>query len=267
MLPIAGWTLKIRKWSTLWWVIGVSAFIFVTLIFYPTIRNQTGQLDQSFNNLPQSAKSLFTDTQDLFSPIGYLSSQVFYLMLPMLLAVLSIGLGSSLIAKEESDGTIELLLSRPISRGRLVAGKGIAGLVITAVVGLAATSAVILMCWAINMNVGLVNVLITGIYATVLAMLFGSIAFWVASLGRLGRGASIGVAALIALGGYIISSLVSMVSWLKWPAKVSPTHYYRPGEMLAGQYEWKPLAVFVVIILAFGLLAWLSFRRRDLLGG
>lgn len=267
MLPIASWTLKTRKWSTLWWALGIAALIIVTLIFYPTIRNQTGQLDQSFNNLPQSAKSLFTDTQDLFSPIGYLSSQLFYLMLPMLLTILSIGLGSSLIVKEESDGTIELLLSRPLSRGRLVMGKGLAGLVIIGVVGLVASGVAVAMCRIINMNVGLADVFVAGIYATVLAMLFGSIAYWAASLGRAGRGASIGVAALVALGGYIISSLVDVVAWLKWPAKFSPTHYYHPGDILAGHYSWRPLVVYAVIILGFGFLAWVSFRRRDLLGG
>ncbi|MBI2368924.1 MAG: MFS transporter [Deltaproteobacteria bacterium] len=50
-------------------------------------------------------------------------------MLPLLLSVLTIGLGSRLLAKEESEGTLELLLARPVSRAKLLAAKAMAGLV------------------------------------------------------------------------------------------------------------------------------------------
>lgn len=267
MIAITKWTMKQRKWSIFWWAFGVSALIFITLIFYPTIRNQTSQLDQSFNQLPESARALFTDTQDLFSPVGYLSSQLFYLMLPMVLAILAIGLGSSLIAKEESEGTLELLLSRPISRGRLLAEKALAGLGIVALVGAVAMAVTVLMCWAINMDVGLGNVAIASVYSIVLAVVFGAVAFFVASWGRSGRLASVGVAALLGLGGYIVSSLSQIVSWLKWPAKFLPNHYYQPGDILHGQYSWWPLLAYAAVILALGFLSYISFRRRDILGG
>lgn len=266
MIALTKWTLRQRKWSIIWWAIGVSALIILTLAFYPTIRDQTSQLDQSFNDLPQSAKALMTDTQDLFSPVGYLSSQLFYLNLPMLLTVLAISLGTGLVAKEESSGTIELLLSRPISRTRLIAQKALAGIVILAFVSLVSLLATVLMCKLINMNVSLGYIAIATVYAAALASLYGAIAYFMASLGRSGRLASIGVAAFIALVGYIIASLASAVSWLKWPAKFTPNHYYKPGEILQGNYRWWPFICFLLITLALGILAAVVFRRRDLAG-
>lgn len=265
-MTVAKWTIRQRKWSTFWWAVGISSLIILTLIFYPTIRNQTSQLDKSFNQIPASAKALFTDTQDIFSPVGYLSSQLFYLMLPLILSILAIGMGAGLLSKEESDGTMELLLSRPISRGRLLANKALAGLVVLAIVGGVTTGVIVAMCKLINMDVGLGYVAIASLYSTTLALLFGSIALFIASLGRAGRLASIGVSALVGFGGYIIASLSSVVSWLEWPAKFFPFHYYHPGDILNGRYTWWPLLCFAGISIIFGFLAWLAFRRRDLTG-
>ncbi len=263
MIAVAKWTIKQRKWSTVWWCVGIISLIILTLAVYPSIRNQTSQLDQSFNQLPDSAKALFTDTQDLFSPVGYLSSQLYYLMLPMILSILAIGMGASLIAREENDGTLELLLSRPVSRGRLVFEKALAGLSIIAIVTAVTLLTVLIMCKLVNMDVSLTAVAVSTIYSAALALLFGSIAYFVSSLGRWGRLTSIGISALVAILGYIISSLDQVVSWMRWPAKFFPFHYYHPGDMLQGHYTWWPLLFFIAISIALSFLSWVAFRRRD----
>jgi ABC-2 type transport system permease protein len=233
------------------------------MVFYPTIHNQTAQLDKSFNSIPASARALFTDTPDLFSPVGYLSSQLFYLMLPLLLTVLAIGLGSSLIAKEEDSRTIELLLSRPVSRQKLLAQKALAGASILAVVGLVSFVCTWAACELASLDVGAGAVGVATLYSVALAAVFGAIALLVASLGRWGRLASIGVAAMVGLVSYLVSSLVSVVGWLKWPAKFLPNHYYHPGEILHGSYEWWPLLGFGVVIAVCVGVAVLAFFKRD----
>jgi hypothetical protein len=97
-----------------------------------------------------------------------------------------------------------------------------------------------------------------------LALLFGAIAFALTSMGAFGRGASIAVSALIALGGYVVSSLDSTVHWLQGPAKLFPYHYFTPAKFLEGQYNFIPALVFIAIILALVVLSWLFFRRRDI---
>lgn len=264
MKPIIKWTIWQRRWPLFWWSIAVSVFIVLNLAFYPAVRDQADQLNESFRQVPESAKAFITDTGDFMSPEGYLSSQVFYLMLPMILSVLAINLGSSLVGKEENDGTAELLLSRPISRARLLVGKAIAGLAILFTVGLVGMAVTLILSWWVNIEVALQGIAVASLFCLVLSLLFGAIAFYIASLGRTGRLASIGIAALVALGGYIISSLSSIVSWLEWPAKLLPYHYYRPGDILKGIYSWWPLAGYLIAVAVLGVLSWLSFRRRDL---
>lgn len=208
---------------------------------------------------------MFSDTGDFLSPIGYLSSQVFYLMLPMLFSFLTISLGSSLIAREEQQKTIELLLARPISRGKLLLGKALAGLSIATIVGLATGLVCVLEVAIIKFEgVSIFGVFMATIISLVLSLLFGVIAFTFTSMGAFGRGASIAIASLFALGGYIISSLDKTVTWLQEPAKVFPYHYFKPAQALGGNSVGYAPLIFIAIILALTFVSWIIFRRRDI---
>jgi ABC-2 type transport system permease protein len=263
MISLIKWGLKQRKWFIFWWCFAIIALIFVNIAFYPSLKDQAVQLEQSFNQIPDSAKALFSDTGDLFSPVGYLSSQIFYLMLPMLLGILSIVLGSSLIAREEKETTIELLLSRPISRNTLVAGKAVQGLIIVSGAGLVALLATIGMAKLVELPVAAPNIALATVASTVLALSFGAIAYAVTMLGK-ARVASVGISTLIALGGYIIVSLIGAATWLKWPARALPFYYYKPAEILEGTYNWNNMLFILGIIIAAAILSVVAFRKRDL---
>lgn len=265
LLTVIKWELRSRRWSIIWWIIGIALFVSINISVYPTFRDQSAQLNESLNQLPESMRQMFSDTGDFMSPVGFLSSQVFYLMLPLLFCFLTIGLGSSLIAREEQRKTIELLLARPISRGKLLLGKALSGLTISAII----STVVGIICMIEVAAIGFDGVSIMGVFlATMMAMLFGllfgAIAFMLTGMGAFGRGASIAVASLLALGGYVISSLEVTVKWLQGPSKLLPYHYFKPGKILEGHFPVAVAAVFVVVILAAILVAWISFRRRDI---
>lgn len=266
MRQVARWTLRQRRWFIIWWCLGLLFYIFLTLVFYPTIHDQSAQLNKSLDQIPQTAKQLFTDTNNLFSPVGYLSSQLFYLLQPLLLSILAINLGMSLVGKEEKDNTIEMLLARPLSRGQLLFGKATAGLLILVfATGLSALF-IALMSKAVGLAVPIPSILATGAAVGLLALSFGAVAFMLTALGRAGRAASIGISAIVALGGYILVSLAPSVSWLRWPAKVFPFNYYHSAELLTGQYNWANVIYFIALTAGCLVVAWLAFRRRDLAG-
>ena len=262
MITLIRWELWQRRWSIIWWSFGVTAFIALNLAFYPSFKDQSQQLSQAFKDIPDSAMALLSDTGDFFSPTGYLSSQVFYLMLPMLLGILAISLGSSLIGREEKDGTLELLLSRPISRSILLASKAIAGLLIIGIVGIVATVVITLLAKIVRLEVPLPDIALAAFVCWMLAVSFGSVAFMISTFGR-ARIASIGLATLFALGGYVIASLKSAASWLKWPSKVFPFDYYQPANIMNNNYRWLNATFFIATIIIAGIISWLAFRKRD----
>lgn len=264
MKPIIRWTLWQRRWSTLWWVSAIVALVAVVLAFYPPFRDQASQIDKTITQqIPQAARAFISDTQGILTPVGYLSSQIYYLVLPMILSILAIGLGSSLIAGEEQAGTIELLLSRPLSRSRLLAGKAVAGVVIVTAAALASLVTALVIVPLVKLPVGTPELIMTTLACLLLALAYGAIALLVTMYSS-SRGASIGVAAAVAVGGYIISSLATVATWLKWPARFTPFHYYHPADMLNGRYSGTDLGILMAIIVVCGVVSVLVFRKRDI---
>jgi ABC-2 type transport system permease protein len=254
-----------RRWAVLWWVLGIGAYITLNLAVYPTIRNQSAQLDTALRQIPNTAKALITDSGSFITPIGYLSSKVYYFFLPLLLSFLAIALGSSLLGREEQQHTLELLFARPLSRGSLLLGKAVAGLLfmLAVTLPLAILGAAEAKLFGFT-GIQLSSILLTTLISALLSMVFGSVSFALTAAGRTGRGASIGIAVLLALGGYVISSLDQTIHWLRWPAKFLPYHYYHPSELLAGHYSFgEPVGMAIVVIILI-VIAWLAFRRRDI---
>ena len=265
LAAIIGHELRSRKVALLCWVIGIGAFLSINILVYPSFRDQADQLNRVFATMPEATRDLFSDTGEFMSPVGYLSSQVFYLMLPLLLSFLTIGLGASLIAREERAKTIELLLARPISRGTLLAGKALAGLLATLLVSLAIAVICTVEVALIGFKgVGAWDVFVATLLAMLISLLFGAIAFCLTALGTLGRGSSLAVAALFGLGGYVIGSLDGVVTWLRGIAKIFPYHYYQPAEVLRGNIPWQTIFVFSLIIVLLVCIGYLGFRRRDI---
>jgi ABC-2 type transport system permease protein len=262
MRAVIRWTLWQRRWSLFWWSIGITSLVVLTLAFYPTIHDQATELEKSFSSFSDSTLALFGGT-DFFSPVGYLNSQLIYLMLPLLLIILGVGLGNSLIGREEADGTIESLLSRPISRSRLLLAKALAGILILLFVTLVGTVAIILTADVVNLGVPLIYILAACFACFMLVLTFSSLSFLLAATGR-GRAAALGIATVYAIGGYIIASLASTVSWLDKPSLVFPYHYYRSADILNGTFVWSSILFFALFSLGCGVLAWASFRRRDI---
>jgi len=261
MRPVIRWTLWQRRWGVFWWSLGVTALVAFTMAFYPTIRDQAAELNKNLS-LGSSTQALFGGT-DFFSPLGYLNSQLIYFTLPLLLAILAIGLGTSLVGREESNGSIESLLATPISRGRLLTGKAFAGMGVICAVTLVATMVILVMCQIVHLGLPLGNIAAACFACFMLVLTYGSLAFLLTATGR-GRAAALGIAVVYAIGGYLVSSLSSSVHWLERISVIFPYHYYRTADILAGRFDWSSIVFFALFTLTCGLLAWLSFRRRDI---
>jgi len=263
MMPIIRWSLWQRRWSTLWWAVGVGAMIFINMIFYPSFKDQAAELQKSFESLPDAAVQLLGGSTDFFSPIGFMNSQIFFLTLPLLISIFAIGLGSSLLAREEQDGTIESLLSRPVSRSNLLFAKAAAGAIMLTIVSLVGFVVTVLSAWFVDLPIAIPTLGAAFVACFLLCLTFSAVAFLLSALGK-ARSASIGLAALFAFGGYIVASLAGTVQWLSGPSKLFGFHYYQSEAVLRGQYDWWHSWYFVGVIGFCGFVAWIVFRKRDI---
>ncbi|HYM96139.1 MAG TPA: ABC transporter permease subunit, partial [Candidatus Sulfotelmatobacter sp.] len=143
-MAIAWQVLRRRRLSLFWWSLGLVLFIALLAVAYPTIRNNN-ELDKTFAGLPPSVETLLglSALNTLTSPIGYLNSQYFANVLPLILLVYSIGLGAWAISGDEAAGTLELLLSNPVSRMRVALERAASLMLLLAIVTAIAGAALV----------------------------------------------------------------------------------------------------------------------------
>jgi ABC-type transport system involved in multi-copper enzyme maturation permease subunit len=133
MNAVIAWELKRRRFFILWWTIGIASLIAVTVLAYKAIGHNAKQLNSTFDSISSSAGGFFGGS-DFFSPIGYLSSQIYYILLPILIIIMATTLASGLMNRDENDSTVEYTLARAINRKQLLYSKSVVWLSVTALV-------------------------------------------------------------------------------------------------------------------------------------
>ncbi len=199
---------------------------------YPSIRDNPA-LDQLTEDYPEALKAFvaFGGEFDYTSGAGYLGSELYSFMIPLLLLVAAVGAGARAIAGEEERGTLELLLANPVSRSRIVLEK-LAALVFELVVlGLVLWIALLVGVRLVDMEISAVNLGAATALAVALALLFGCVALLVGSASG-HRGRAIGIASAGAVAAYFLTSLAPLVDALEPFQKLSPYYYYSSGDPL-----------------------------------
>lgn len=254
-------TLYQKRWMTLAWALGCATMVGFTLMFYPSLKETN--IASSLSKLPAEFSNLVGSLDSFNTVTGYIGQQLFNLRLTMLTVTLAITLFAGLTASDEDRGSTAEQLTLPISRSRLIFEKYAAAATILAVAHLAAIGGVLFVLHFIHESVSLVRLIEVTFAAWLLAMALGSFTFAVgASTGS--RGISIGLAAYFTFQMYLITSLAPSVNSLQAVNKLSPFHYYNPGQVMQHGLIMHDTIILMVFITAFTLLGWLMFRRRDL---
>jgi len=245
-----------------WWSLGIGVFVTVTLVFYPSIRDSAG-LSTYAEKLPESMRALFIGGElDLTSPVGYLNSQIFALMAPILLAVFAISTGASSIAGDEENGALDLGLAQPVSRTSMVIQLFFwlsAGVFMLSAVLLAS---VVVASIPFDLHVSFENLLAVTISTGLFGLMFGSVALTVGCFAP-GRNRAVAIAASAALASWMLDGLAKSVSWLEPFQVLSPYHQAFGQSPLTNGYPWAGWAVMAVVIAALVGSSVFALNRRD----
>jgi beta-exotoxin I transport system permease protein len=254
-----------RRRSILWWLAGLAALVLLTVAFYPTIHDQQEDYTKIFESMDDLA-SMFgvSDIAQLAEPAGYVTSQIYANVFPIVLFVFGIGFGAAAVAGEEERRTMDLLLTQPISRRSLVLQSFASMAVLLAVL----CGAVFVLLLGANGPTGLelsVNGLLAATVGSwLLGMAFGVLALAVgAATGR--RGLAIGIGAGAAVASFVLFGLAPLSSTTEALQVVSPFYWFLGGEPVANGFDPMFLGLVVLIAALLGISVW-SFERRDVLG-
>jgi ABC-2 type transport system permease protein len=247
---VAARLVRDRRWSTLWWALGLVGLTLFTVALYPSIKDQPS-FDELLADLPDTFRSVigYDAAVPLRSPAGYLQARLFSTLAPLLAVVFGIGAGARAIGGSEEAGTLELLLANPVTRSRVLVERYLAsfGLLAALVAVLGVALLLLAPPFGALEDVPTANVVGACVAVFTLGLLHGSLAF-----------------AIGAVAGYLVETVLAAAGDLGIVRQLSPWHWYLDRNLLAEGASpaavLLPLAISAVLVAA----AWALFRRRDL---
>ena len=247
-----------------WWVLGVVLLSAAMTSFYPSISTNDALQDYLDAFDPDLLAIFgFTEMIDMTSGAGYLSAEMFSLMVPLLLIIFAISIGASAIAGEEDKRTIEILLSEPVSRHRVFLQKYAfllaASVLLAAVVWLSLAIGSL----AVGMDLSMANLAAATTSSLLLGIAFGSLTFAIGAITG-SRGLSVGVSAGTAVATYVINTLGTIVDFLEPVRWLSPFFYHGGNSPILNGLDPLHVLLLIIVILVPVIAGFFAYQRRDL---
>lgn len=255
-------SLRDQRMSLMFWGIGVAALSLLTVLFYPSVKD-VPDFSKLFEDQEALTRVLAGGFTDLTSPEGYLNSQLYSLLVPILFLIFTIGRGSGAIAGEEENGTLDILLSNPTVRLQVLMQKFAAMVVATSVLAFVLWLSVVVGGAIVDMGLSPWRIAQVTLSAVLLGVLFGALALMLGSaFGK--RGLSTGIAGAVAVGTYFIYAFAPLVEGIEPVEKVFPFYYYIGADPLTNGLNLVHAAVLIGITAVLLVGAIVTFNRRDL---
>jgi len=248
------------------WALALALLNFFMMYVYPSFAADVEALEKLVEMYPEGLLKVFgLDRISLVDPLGFYATEA-YFMIILFGSIFAAILGSTLLAKEEDEKTIEFLLARPVTRTQVLTNKILAYLVYLLL---------------FNLIIGLVTygafeIFDVGTYSrSVLAYLLAApffAHFTFASLGFLSSlffsrrksASSAGIGFVLTL--YFFDALASFSKEAEFLRYLSPFYYMNAAEILLdGRID--PLNALILLAISAAALGFTHqlYSRRDIL--
>jgi len=257
-------SLNDQRRSMIGWGLGVAGIALMYAAVYPSIQGSAAELRDYVEKLPDALKNLIGG-EDYTSPTGYLRSEFFSMMGPLLVLIFAIGAAGRATAGEEENRTLDLLLSTPIRRRQVLFDKAVAIVAVCVLLAVVTFAAVAVFGPPFDLDVPLGDLAAACTMLALLGMSFAGPALAVGALtGR--RVVSNAVVGGFAVLAFIVNALGPSVSWLEPLRPLSPLRWYMEPDALTEGLAVLNAVVLLAIASVGYAVAHVAFDRRDLQG-
>jgi len=255
------WVKTASEHQVLLYVI-VPVMFLMSLMIGPMYTLMDDTLKSLGEQFPETLLALFGGG-DMGTPEGFYQVEMFGMMIPISLLVVTIVIGTAALAGEEKDNTMGLLLSNPVRRSTVVLQKTWTMILYAVIVALASFLGVVAGSLLGNLGMDIGNIAAACALATLLGLAFGGLALALGAATGRTQIASYGAVG-VAVVSFIINGFLPLNDSTAAWAKVSPFYYYLSSDPLLTGMHWGHAAVlgglFAMLVTAA---VWL-FQRRDL---
>ena len=259
--------LLFKTWRDHWksllsWAGVVVAMTSLQLSVFPSIAKTADAAEQFIDAYPEAFKKIFR-MEDYTSGPGFLSTELFSLMLPLVLIAVGATWGASATAEEEEKGTADLLFTLPVSRLKVIASKMLATISVLIFIGVVIYVNLFFGAKIVDLEVNFSYVLAAILSSVALGAFFSGVAFTLGSLtGK--KGVSLGVTSAVGLLSFVFFSLAPLVDNFDFVAPINPFEWAIGGNILFDGPDWQGFMKLVIGALLFYTSATYVFMKKDI---
>jgi ABC-2 type transport system permease protein len=243
------------------WGLAIFLLGLIMVPIYDAFALQGEQFQQLMDVYPEEFMAFFGDMADFTTPEGFINVEYFSFM-PVVLGIFAVLICSGLLASQEENGVLDLILAHPISRSSLFLGRLAAFVVTTiAILVLGWIGILLPMTWS-TMDLSAADLALAFISLFAQVMIFGAMALFFSMVLPSRRMASM-VAGLLLVASFFITGLANLSDNMEAIAAFSPLNYYQGGVVADGLNGGWVIGILGVSV-AFAALALLMFTRRDI---
>jgi len=263
-------TLKLSQWAIVAWAVFLVLYGLLMILLFPSIQESSGPMEEYVRSLPEGLLSAMGLTEEVlddmfatggFSLAGFLGTE-YLTWWPLVAGIYAFMFGSGIVAREAERGTMEFLLSHPISRHRVVVSKfasflAIVGiLVVCSILGIAAGLP------TVDENLNMMRVFLVFVQGGLVVTAIAAYSLLVSCL-VLDPRKAMTIAGGITAALYILNLLGPIMGPFDWLQKLSLFYHFQPFEMLLqGNFALSGLLVYIGITAVCFAAALVVFQRR-----
>jgi ABC-2 type transport system permease protein len=244
----------------------MAAFAGYIIVLYP----QFAEPMAAMNLEDISIYQLLGDFSDFASFTGFVSAEVLT-FLPLLLAIYAIINGTSTLAGEEDNGTLESIMALPLPRWQLVMSKaialGLALLIVLLIVGAAMAVAITTLPADVDAaGVSSADLIVVALAIWPLVFFFAMFSLFLGAVAPNRRTAAV-IATVLLVFGYFGNNLASMADWLERIQPLFPFYYLDSANLMKDGPDLQDTLILLAAGAASLTLALVFFQLRNVTVG
>jgi ABC-2 type transport system permease protein len=255
-------TFRDRWRSAVLWALGLAGFATVQLYIYPSVQDTAAEMDSFIASFPEVFSTIFR-IDDYSSGPGFLGTELFSLMVPLIMISVGSSWGAAAAAEEEEKGTADVLYTLPLRRETILMNKLIATVLVLIAQAVVTFTTIRVGSSIVNLSVG-TNVLVAVVVSCLmLGMLFAGLSLFVGALtGR--RGVAVGASIALALVAFVFYSLAPLVDTFDAILPFNPFQWALGEDPLRNGWDWTGLGWLTLSSLTLFSAAIFTVGRRDI---
>lgn len=255
-------TLWDRRFSLAGWAGGALVLTLAVVAVYPLVV-ASSDLQSVIADFPPEVMAIFgIDPATFLTGAGFLQGQLYTLIGPIMVIGLGATAAVAATAREEQTGTMDMLLSMPVSRSSVLLQKS--AVVAVSVLVIPTTMAFVMAATnpIFDLELSISGIIAANLGLAGLGLIFAAFALMIGAFSG-SVPMTTGITLLVAVLSWFTSAFSGIFGWLDIPSEVSPFSWYAEGFPLLGTFPvsfvWLGVGIAALIVAAVTL-----FAHRDI---